>query len=157
VGWTLAAASAIPVLVGNVQAGLSGDPDFAAVKVTDGQAISTGKTPEVVSIGWSGEEDDTQAEGTETLEGLGAFPNRTAFRIHCAVHVLKGTTDVAETRQRAADIMAAIGQVIAADPKLGGTVMRASISDWQLHPPQVQRGVYVKILFDVTCDAYSGR
>jgi hypothetical protein len=133
-------------------AGLGG----AGVTVRDGPSTSQATVKEVVSVGYTGADDENSAESTLLTEGLGGVVDREQFTIRCVAVVLRGSDDVAGARQRAYELLSEAGAALAADRKLGGTVMRAMISSHSLDQAQTDRGAQAAVAFDVSCDAYSG-
>lgn len=126
------------------------------VAVMDGPWTSQATLKEAVSVGWTGGEDENGAESTLLTEGLGGAVDREQFTIRCVAVVLRGTDDMTGARKRAYEILAEAGAAIAADRKLGGAVMRAMISAHSLDQAQTTQGAQALVMFDVSCDAYSG-
>ena len=88
---------------------------------------------------------------------LTGAPDRERYTIHNAVSVLNGSSDMTAARTRAYAILADLGAAIAADPRLGGAVMRAQIAAANLTQSQTQQGALAEIVFDVDCDAFTRR
>lgn len=132
-------------------------PALADVAVRDGPSTSQATVQEVVSVGWTGGEDDTGVESTLLTEGLGGAVDREQFTIRCTAAVLRGSTDIPGARRRAYELLGEAGAAIAADRTLGGTVMRAMIASHSLMQEQTSSGAQAVVMFEVTCDSYTGR
>lgn len=132
--------------------GLGGD----GVTVRDGPSDSQATVKEVVTVGWTGGDDENGADAALVTEGLGD-PSREQFTIRCVAAVLRGTNDIAGARRRAYELLSEAGAAIAADRKLGGAVMRAWISSHSLDPQLTSQGAQALVTFEVSCDAYTGR
>jgi hypothetical protein len=129
---------------------------LAGVTVRDGPSTSQATVQEIVSVGYTGGEDENDAESTLLTEGLGdGVVDREQFTIRCAAAVLRGTDDISGARGRAYELLAEAGAAIAADRKLGGAVMRAMDLSHSLDPGLTPRAQAV-VVFEVSCDAYSG-
>lgn len=155
--WSSSIPAAVDALYAAVRDTFAASDDLKAVKVLDGPAIGGGHQKQAVIIGYSPEEDGEAVESSAELEGLALNPQREHFTINCAVELLAGSGTVSAARRRAYDIVAAVGQVISADPKLGGTVMRAYIAAAPLRYDPDPQGLLVTVPFAVACDAYTGR
>ncbi|MFF2383765.1 hypothetical protein [Streptomyces sp. NPDC058108] len=132
-------------------------PGLNGVTVRDGPSTSQASVQEIVSVGYTGGENDTDAEATLMTEGLGGVVDRELFVIRCATAVLVGGDGVSGARQRAYELLGEAGAAIAADRQLGGNVMRAMISSHSLTMDQTAKGAQAIVTFEVSCDAYSGR
>lgn len=126
------------------------------VTVRDGPSASQANVKEIVSVGYTGGEDDNDAESTLLTEGLGGDVDREQFTIRCAAAVLRGSDDVAGARQRAYELLAEAGAAIAANRSLSGSVMRAMISSHSLTMDLATSGAQAMVVFEVSCDAYTG-
>lgn len=154
----MAWASQLPTAVDALVAAFAGWPGIggAGVAVKDGPWTSQATLKEAVSVGWTGGEDENGAESTLLTEGLGGAVDREQFTIRCVAVVLRGADDMTGARKRAYEILGQAGAAIAADRKLGGAVMRAMISAHSLDQAQTTQGAQALVMFDVSCDAYSG-
>lgn len=152
--WTSRLPAAIEALVTAFTEwpGLGGD----GVAVRDGPSTSQATVQEVVSVGYTGAEDENSAESTLLTEGLGGAADREQFTIRCVAVVLRGKDDVSDARRRAYELLSQAGAAIAADRKLGGSVMRAMISSHSLDQAQTTQGAQAAVAFDVSCDGYNG-
>jgi hypothetical protein len=150
-------ASKLPDTMDALLAVFTAAPELADVTVRDGPSTSQATVQEILSVGYTGSDDDTDAETQVSAEGLNPARDREQFTIRCAAAVLKGGTDISAARKRAYDIVTAAGAAIARDHTLGGTVMRAMIGSHSLSQDQTDRGAQAMVIFGVDCDAYSGR
>jgi hypothetical protein len=132
-------------------------PELAGVTVRDGPSTSQATVREVISVGYTGTEGESDAESQLMTEGLGGSSDREQFTIRCAAAALRGTTDLPAARQRAYELLSAAGAVIARDRTLGGAVMRAMVGSHSLTQGQTSDGAQAVVVFEVSCDAYSGR
>jgi hypothetical protein len=132
-------------------------PELAGVTVRDGPSTSQATVREVISVGYTGTEGESDAESQLMTEGLGGSSDREQFTIRCAAAALRGTTDLPAARQRAYELLSAVGVAIARDRTLGGVVMRAMVGSHSLTQGQTSDGAQAVVVFEVSCDAYSGR
>lgn len=149
--------SKLPAAVDAMVVAFKGWPRLGGddVTVRDGPSDSQATVQEVVTVGWTGGENENGADATLATEGLGD-PSREQFTIRCVAAVLRGTNDIAGARKRAYELLAEAGAAIKADRTLGGTVMRAWISSHSLDPQLTPQGAQAVVTFEVSCDAYSG-
>jgi hypothetical protein len=157
-------ASTVPEALNGLLAAFRGSDDLTPpVAVRDGPVVTGSQADEVVIVGWTGiDGDDVAVETTDTTEGLSGNPDREQYQIRCAAMALSasgkdGSGDLRAARARAYALHAACGAAIAADRKLGGAVMRASVGDHSLHQDAMQRGQRAIVEFMVTADAFTGR
>jgi hypothetical protein len=132
-------------------------PELAGVTVRDGPSTSQATVREVISVGYTGTEGESDAESQLMTEGLGGSSDREQFTIRCAAAALRGTTDLPAARRRAYELLSAAGAAIARDRTLGGAVMRAMVGSHSLTQGQTSDGAQAVVVFEVSCDAYSGR
>jgi len=152
----MAWASKLPLAMDALVAAFQDWPGLAGVTVRDGPSTSQATVQEVVSVGYTGGDDETDAESTLLTEGLGGSPDREEFTIRCAAAVLRGGDDIAGVRRRAYELMGEAGAAVAADRTLGGAVMRAMVSSHSLTQGLTQQGAQAVVVFEVSCDAYTG-
>jgi hypothetical protein len=129
---------------------------LAGVPVRDGASVSQARLDEVLSVGYTGAEDGSDAEAVLGTEGMGS-EDREQFTIRCAVAAAGGSTDLPAIRRRAYELLQAAGAAIAANRTLNGAVMRAVIGSHSLQQDQTDKGAQAVIVFTVDCDAYTGR
>jgi hypothetical protein len=152
----MAWASKLPAAMDALVAAFTAWPGLDGVTVRDGPSTSQAAVQEIVSVGYTGGESGTDAESTLMTEGLGGVVDREQFLIRCATAVLVGGDGVAGARRRAYELLAEAGAAIAADRQLGGSVMRAMIAAHAFTMEQTNKGAQAVVLFEVSCDAYSG-
>lgn len=127
------------------------------VTIRDGASVSQARLTEVLSVGYTGEDDQTDAEATVVTEGAGGNPDREQINIRCVAAVAGGSTDLPAVRKRAYEIFGAAASAIAANRTLGGVVMRAWISTHSLMQGQTDQGAQAAVTFTVTGDGYTRR
>lgn len=153
----MAWASRLPAAMDRLFAAFSAAPELEGVTVWDGPSTSQATVTEMVSVGYTGGEDETAAEAEVSPEGYGSNPDRERFTIRCVAAVLVGSSDIAAARRRAYELVAGAGSAIARDRTLGSTVMRAVLGSHALSEPLTDRGAQAVVVFTVECDTYSGR
>lgn len=157
--WT----SSVPAAMDGLLAALRSSPALASpVDVRDGPVVTSAPALDVVVAGWYGtEQDEVAVEGQDSPEGLAGSPDREQFTIRCAAMSTNtgGNPAAALTaaRERVYQLVAACGAAIAADRKLGGAVLRATMGTSSLRQVPSQEGITALAEFTVDCDAYSGR
>ena len=145
--------------------GSSGPAVFAALvakfqqielngEVRDGPSPGDAAAREVITVGYVGPDDDSSAENTSQSGGLGTR-DREQYSVQCACSVLSGDEEVGPTRVRVFELLAACGQQLALDPKLGGACMKASIRQWTLREDMTGGGVFALVRFDVGVEAFT--
>lgn len=149
--------SQLPVALDALVRGLKAWPGLADVTVLDGPSTSQATLKDVVSIGFTGGDDDADGESTLITEGLGGGVDREQFTIRCAAACLRGTDDLAGARRRAYELLGEVGAAIAADRTLGSSVMRAMVGSHSLSQDLTTKGAQALVVFEVSCDAYTGR
>lgn len=150
--WTSKLPDAMDALVAVFTAALASD----GVAVRDGASVSQARVQEIVSVGYTGAEDENDADATLLTEGLGD-PSREQFTIRCAAAALKGGTDLSAARKRAYELLTAAGEALSANRTLNGAVMRATIGSHSLNQDQTDAGAQAVVVFTVECDSYTGR
>src|SRR5262249_9345574 len=105
-----------------ISAALGAADDMKTVKVLDGPVVDGGSYKEALTIGHTSDGETPVVESEIMQEGLARSPDRERFTIWSTIEVLAGSGSVSSHRQRAYAILAAAGQAIAADRKLGRTV-----------------------------------
>lgn len=150
--WT----SRLPAAMDGLAAAFEGWAGLAGVTVRDGPSTSQATVQEVVSVGYTGADGESDAESTLLTEGLGGGVDREQFTIRCAAAVLQGGDDIAGARRRAYELLAQAGAAIAADRSLGGAVMRAMVGSHSLTQGLTPQGAQAVVVFEVSCDSYAG-
>lgn len=152
--WSSSVPDAYDALVGL----LSTAPSLGGVRVLDGPVVSADPIMEAVIVGFEDESLAAVEDGSNGPEGLGRTRDREDFTINCAVQVLLGSsTDMATARRRAYELFGVVGGVLAGDPRLGRTVVLASLGSHTLSQPQTPQGALAQITFGVDCQSYSRR
>lgn len=153
----MAWSSKLPAAVDGLVRILNASPELAeAAKILDGPTSSQATLTDVIAVGFAGGDEGVDGESTLVTEGLGGGVDREQFTIRCAAVCLRGTNDLPDARRHAYELLSLTGAAIAADRTLGGTVMRAMIGAHSLSQGFTQNGAQASVVFDVTCDAYSG-
>ncbi|MFJ2004815.1 hypothetical protein [Streptomyces chartreusis] len=132
-------------------------PEFEGVTVWDGPELSKANPLEMLTIGFTGDDNDSDVETTTLAEGLASSPNRETFTVRCAAAVLNGKADVRAARRRAYELLSGAGAVLARDPHLGHTVLRARLGAHTFKQAQTDRGAQAIVVFGIDVDAYTGR
>lgn len=148
--------SKLPAAVDGLVAVFGAWPGLSGVTVLDGPSTSQKTLSEVLTVGWTGGDDETDAESTLLTEGLGGSPDREQFTIRCAAAVLRGTEDLPGARRRAYELLGEAGAAIGADRTLQRAVMRAMVGSHSLSQELTQQGAQAIVTFEVSCDAYTG-
>lgn len=131
-------------------------PGLDGVTVRDGPSTSQATVQEIVSVGYTGGEDEGDADSSLVAEGAGGERDREQITIRCAVAVLKSSDDIPGARRRAYELLSQAGAALASNRTLGGNVMRAMIASHSLAMDQTPKGAQAVVVFDVSCDAYTG-
>jgi|SRR5215475_13720034 len=132
-------------------------PALEGVEVIDGPPTADSNALESVAIGYSASEDIDAVDMAEAFSDLGSSRDREQYTIHNSLGVLNGDRDTATARVRAYAMLDAVGFVIADDPTLRKTVMKAGLSTHTLHQGDTTGGLLVRINFSVDVDAFTGR
>lgn len=144
--------SRIPDVIDVLVTRLDAAPTLDGVKVIDGPIVTNDPLHEAVYIGYDGdpEGDGAAVEFTQVWASIGQRARGETFSVTCAVVVWKGSTKVRPVRLRAFEVLAAIQDVVRADPSLGlpppSVVAFASGSVIQL---QRQSGLECRIPFQI--------
>lgn len=150
--------STIPDAVDALVAAFRAAPGLSGVKVFDGPVVTASGQMEAVTVGDVGDQEDpTAVEGQNTREGLAATRDREQYTIRCAVLVLNGAGDASAARRRAYQLLGEIGEVLAADQRLGGAVMIAQLGSSTLSQDQDETGATATVAFNVEVDAFTRR
>lgn len=150
--WTSRLPAAMDVLV----ATFTEWPGLAEVTVRDGPSTSQATVQEIVSVGYTGSDDENDADSSLAAEGLGGERDREQLTIRCAVAVLKGSDDVPGARRRAYELLSQAGAALASNRTLDGNVMKSMIASHSLSMDQTPKGAQAVVVFEVSCDAYTG-
>ncbi|WP_085214900.1 hypothetical protein [Streptomyces sp. Amel2xC10] len=130
--------------------------ELDGVTVWDGPELSKAVPKEMLSIAFTGDENDSDIDSSALPEGMSGR-DRETFTIRCAAAVLIGSGRVREARRRAYELYAGAGAAIARDPSLGRTVMRARLGTHTFKHMQTASGAQALLIFGVDCDAFTRR
>ena len=122
------------------------------ITVHNSRGLGSTATKDVLIVGYRSE-DVPAVEGRFTVEIFGANPLRDQYTVHNRIMVVRGSGDILKAEARAFAPLAGAGSTLAADPRLGGLVMLASLGAYSLVPSQTQQGGDVVLQFDVDIDA----
>lgn len=154
----MAWASTAPAAFTNLAANLRAWPGLAGVKVKDTGDLTDPDASQLITVGMLNPEEDTHAEASNARGSMAAGDQRETYTIHCGLAVATGDEeDPVPCRDAAFGLLAQVGACLAADQKLRGTVMKASISGWSLRIDQTDSGMRSQINFEVACDAFTVR
>jgi len=124
------------------------------VQVVDGQPVTS--KPDIVCVGFSGEAGEPAIESTRTREQLAAEPDREAYGITCLASSLRGDGNAKAARDRVYEMVQLVTDALAANPRLGGLVMRAMVSTESLTQMQTPKGAEATVRFVVSVNAFTG-
>jgi len=149
--------SSVPAAIAALVAAFTAAPALAATQVRDGWQLTALEAVEGVAVGYTPSQNQNVVTGTSTPEGLGTGPDRERYAVMCTAEVIDPDGDIGAARTRAYQLHAACGAAIAVDHTLGGKVLRAVPGMGSLTQQQTTRGALARIVFPVTCDAYTTR
>lgn len=149
--------SSVPDVLAALVLRLKTTPALAGVKVWDGPVMDGSQPMEAITVGKAGDGDALAAEGQDAREGLGASRSREQYTVHCLIEVRNGSGDVIAARARVFELLAAVGGVLAASPRLDGTAASAQPGSWTYSPVQDSAGVLATIALGVDVEAYTSR
>jgi hypothetical protein len=125
----------------------------ATVQVIDGQPITT--EGDFMAIGYTGVPGDEAVVSVRTREQLTAMPDRETYDVTCIASTWQGDDDPRAVRVRLFDQIGALAAELAADPKLGGLVLRARLSLLSYAPEQTEDGTQANARFAINVDAFA--
>jgi hypothetical protein len=152
VQWQTCVPDAIDALVAVFTAALAGQD----VTVRDGASVSQARVTDLLSVGYTGTEEN-DVDSQLNTEGMGGSPDREQFTIRCAAACLRGATDLPVARRRAYEIFGLAAAALAESRTLNGTVMRAMVDSHSLTQDQSDKGAQAVVLFTISCDSYTRR
>lgn len=131
----------------------------------DVQVLDGGPTTEVgddvIAIGYSGSPDEPDVRSTLAREQLDLQPDLERYDVVGMVSAWRGDAhsggrpDARTTRLRAFELLEGLRRELAADARLGGTVMMARLSTLDMVADQTQAGPVCTIRFTVHIDAFA--
>lgn len=148
-------ASSVPDTIAGLVAALQGSAVLDGVLVLDGPVVTASSAQEVITVGYTGDEDEDAAEVAYGPQGLSTARSRETYRIRCAASVRNGSGDMAAARGRAYELLAYAGQTLAADKTLGGAAMKAVLGSAALRQAQDAKGAVATVIFEVAVDAFT--
>lgn len=131
--------------------------EFTDVTVWDGPELSGTVVLEMLSVAFTGDDNDSDVQSTSVAEGLGGGIDRETFTVRCSAAVLKGNSNMRAARRRAYELCSAAGAVLARDPSLGRLVLRARLGQHTFKQMQTDRGAQALVVFGIDIDAYTAR
>ncbi|MGW0579632.1 hypothetical protein ACWD25_27535 [Streptomyces sp. NPDC002920] len=149
--------SRVPDVIEDLVAAFKAAEEFTGVTVWDGPEVSKANPLEMLTVAFTGDDSDSDVESTSLPEGLASSPDRQTFTVRCAAAVLKGATEMPVARRRAYELYDGVGAVLARNPNLGGTVLRARLGSHSFKGMQTGNGAQALVVFGIDVDAYTGR
>lgn len=147
--------SKVPAAIDALVATFTTADGLQDVTVLDGPSVSQARVQEIVSVGYTGMEDQADVDAVAVGEGLGGTADREQFSIRCVAAVTRGSTEMAAARKRAYELFGASAVALAANRTLNGTVLRAMVGSHSLTQYQTDQGAQAAVNFTVDCDSYT--
>lgn len=119
--------------------------------VIDGPWLDIPSEGDVIVVGWLPDE-GSSVDLSDTTAGLGS--DREDLDVTNLVSAWRGGTDMAPTRQAADDLLETARAAVAADPTLGGAVMRARLGGGSWSQYRTVQGTQVTVEFSVNVTAF---
>ena len=142
--------SAAPEAVDALLAALRAAPGQVAVQVLDGPFV-TNAEPSQLAVGADTGEGPTVVLGELGDDGLGQ--RREVLTVECLASAWHGDTEMKPVRDRVCAMAIAVGDVLRADPTLGGTVTRARLgASTALAQNQTREGAWALLAFTVRAE-----
>lgn len=151
--WSSSAPDAVDALVDAFRAA----QEFQGVTIWDGPEVSKAAPREMLSVAFTGDDNDSDVEASSAAEGLDGQRDRETYTVRCAAAVVMGSTDMRAARRRAYELYAATGAVLARDHTLGRRVMRARLGSYNFKQLQTDRGAQALLVFGIDIDAFTPR
>ena len=156
--WKSTVPAALAALVAMHQAA----PALAGVEIIDGPPQEGSGASEGIAFGWNPNEDVDAVEATVGNLDLAGVPRDERYTIHASLTVINGgdgtpagkTAALVAARERAGDLLAAVGDVLAADGTLRGTVTAAALNDCNWRQDDTDRGMLARVNFSLTVRAF---
>lgn len=145
-------ASRVPAVLDTLVARFDAAAALDGVRVVDGPIVTSEPLHEAVYVGYDGDPDGggDAVDFQQQWAAIGQKAKDETFTVTCAVVVWRGSTTVRPVRLRAFEVLAAVEDVLRADPSLGlpppSVVAFASGS---LVQSQRQSGIEIRIPFGV--------
>ena len=144
--------SALPTFITNVLAALNAAPALSGVRIFDGPEIDTSYPNDWIAVGHDGSDDGDfeAAAASQEYAPIGALRKNEDGALSCVLSTWDGTTDITARRVRAFALLAAVEDVVRADPSFSGAVLWAGLESFQLQYRQTNQGAAVEIPFSLT-------
>lgn len=142
-------ASCLPGFLSGLTAALKDSPDLADAQVIDGPPTKYLKR-DVIAVGLTTE--DLAVETGKTDAGLGNRHEQAD--VNCLARSWSGNDDLPARRDHAFALVDAVAAVLAADPTVGGTVVRARVAGLVYSALRSGEGTGALIEFRVRFDAF---
>lgn len=124
------------------------------VQVLDGQP-TVDTEPDVVAIGFTGNQGEPVVEAVEDRAQLGSGPDRERYDVLCLASSWRGDDDARAVRDRVFGFIEAIRDELRRDPKLGGRALSARLAVLSFAPEQTTQGAVATVLFRIRIDAFA--
>ena len=119
------------------------------VDVYDGRWVTApASTRSYLTVGWTPEEEGPSGE--QSWAGLGAKARDERIAVPCYADAYSGSTDTAERRNAAFELLTAAEDALRADPTLGGAVLQpgwAEVGNYSVRQEQTDAGLEVGVTF----------
>jgi hypothetical protein len=126
--------------------------------VCDALPISDRDSDDWILIGFTSQTDEQAVSSFLTVEQMTAEPSREQYEISCFVSAWKGAEDdVKAVRDRAYELVNAMTTELSRDPKLGGLVLRATLTAQNLDQYYSEGGVSADVRVVISVDAFTRR
>lgn len=151
--------SSVPAAIAGLVAAFTASASLggAGVPVRKGPELSQASGLEAVAVAYTGDQNEDVVTGTASPEGMAVLPDRERYAVMCAAEVIDPGADIGAALTRAYQLHAACGAAIAADHTLGKAILRASLGIGSLQLQQTDTGARARLVFPVSCDAFTGR
>lgn len=155
-GCLMAWESAVPGAIDALYELVKGAVEAEGVTAKYGNTLDSSSTKEAVLIAYGSEDSTVPAvESEDSAEGYGVGQNRELFSINNVIRVRRGNGEIAVAIKRAYQVLGFVGQALAGNSDLSGTVMKARIGSANLQNILGPNGPQANLHFGVDCDAFS--
>jgi len=155
----------VPAVLDYLVSTFQADPNIGAasppVAVYDGPVTTAAPGQLVLWVGLSDPDSVAAPLGAESQQqwvGIGAKTRDEFVTIYCVAEAWTGATDVRTVRLSAYGIVAAVEQILAADPTLGGNVLFTdnTMPQRQLRQNNTTAGQLARVMFTIKAKARIG-
>jgi hypothetical protein len=147
--------STVPAAIDALLAACRASDELTGVFIGDGPELNGTTAQEALAVGYQSEDTPVAVEGLGVDEGMSIRRTREQYAINCSITVDNGAGDTSTARTRAFQLYAAVGSVLAADPRLDNTVMSTRLGTYSMQQTAGKRGVRVYLQFSVDCDGFT--